>query len=193
MGIVLAMRPPGPEACARWNSVEATSPPEGLATGVYDVHQAEVHFQQDQDAEAAFERIRGRLFAYDIFPSQVMRHVTCPGPAIERGTLIVQQVGMGPLRLESAVRVVEVWDTATDGHREAGFRYVTLAGHPERGVASFAVHRDEAGVVRITLDARSQPGTRVSRVGRPIARPAQLAMTRAALRRLSAQLNAPHM
>jgi|ERR1022692_2603824 uncharacterized protein (UPF0548 family) len=185
MGIVLALRPPGPEACAKWNAVEPTSPPEGLPTGVFDVHQAAVQHQQGEDAEAAFERIRDRLFAYDIFPPKLIRHAICPGPAIERGTLIVQQVGIGPLRLESAVRVVDVWDRDTDGERDAGFRYVTLAGHPERGVASFAVHRDDSGVVRLTLDARSQAGTLLTRLGRPIARPAQLAMTEAALRRLA--------
>ena len=143
-----------------------------------------MHLHENEDADAAFERIRARLFAYDIFPSRVMRNVICPGPAIERGTLIVQQVGIGPLRLEFAVRVVEVWDRATDGQRDLGFRYVTLAGHPERGVASFAVHRDESEVVRLTLDARSQAGTLLSHLGRPIARPAQLAITKAALKRL---------
>ena len=186
MGIVVAVRAPGLEACAKWKAVEPTSPPEGLPTGIYDMHQAPVHLQQNEDADAAFERIRARLFVYAIFPSRVMRNVICPGPAIERGTLIVQQVGIGPFRLESAVRVVEVWDRATDGQRDAGFRYVTLAGHPERGVASFAVHRDESGVVRLTLDARSQAGTLLTHLGRPIARPAQLAVTKAALKRLAA-------
>ncbi len=185
MRIVLAVRPPGPDACIRWEKVKPTSPPAGLPTGTYDIHEAEVRCLPREGADAAFERTRARLLAYDIFPPRLIRHTICPGPEIERGSLIIQQVGFGPLRLESAVRVVDVWDTATEGRREAGFRYVTLAGHPERGVASFDVHRDQTGAVRLTLEARSQAGTLLTRVGRPIARGAQLAMTRAALKRLA--------
>jgi uncharacterized protein (UPF0548 family) len=186
MGIVLTVRKPGPEECARWAAVAPTSPPEGLPTGVRDLHEAEVQRQRGEDGDVAFERIRARLFSYDIFSPNLVRSVICPGPTIERGTLIVQRGGVGPLRLESAVRVVEVWDRDdAGGRREAGFRYVTLAGHPERGVAWFAVQRDESGAVRLTLGAVSQPGTLLARLAGPIARPAQLAMTRAALRRLA--------
>jgi uncharacterized protein (UPF0548 family) len=151
----------------------ATSPPEGLPTGIYDRHQAQVHCLPGEDADAAFDRVRRHLFAYDIFPPKLIRFVLCPGPNIETGGLIVQRAGVGPLRLESAVRVVEVWDRDADGAREAGFRYVTLAWHPERGVASFAVHRDKSGNVQLTLEARSQAGTLITRLGRPVARRVQ--------------------
>jgi uncharacterized protein (UPF0548 family) len=130
-------------------------------------------------------RIRRQLFAYDIFPPSIVRFILCPGPTIEVGRLIVQRAGVGPIRLESAVRVVEVWDTNAGDDREAGFRYVTLAGHPERGAASFAVCRDSLGVVQLILDARSQPGTLMTRISRPVARRVQLAATKAAVKRLS--------
>jgi uncharacterized protein (UPF0548 family) len=152
---------------------------------VYDRYEAEVHRRRGEDADAAFDRIRRQLFAYDIFPPKLIRFVLCPGRTVELGGLIVQRAGFGPIRLESAVRVVDVWDRDADNARDAGFRYVTLAGHPERGVASFAVHRDPSGIVTLTLDARSQAGTLVSRVGRPIARRVQMGATRAAVTRLS--------
>lgn len=47
MGIVLALRPPGHEACARWTAAELTSPPEGLPTGIYDIRQLNVLLHSD--------------------------------------------------------------------------------------------------------------------------------------------------
>ena len=185
MKLVLSSRGPGPAACTRWNDAAPTSPPEGLPTGIYDRHQAHVRLLQGEDADAAFDRIRTRLFAYDVFPPSLIHHVLCPDRVIEPESLIVQRAGIGPIRLESAVRVVETWDRDADGERDAGFRYVTLAGHPERGVASFSVRRDSSGEVRLTLDARSEAGTLITRIGRPVARRVQLAATKAALNRLS--------
>src|SRR5437588_9072271 len=109
MRLVLSQRAPGPETCAKWNGVAPTSPPQGLPTGTYDRHEAQVHWLHGEDADAAFERIRTQLFAYDIFPPNLVRFVLCPGRTIEAGGLIVQRAGLGPLRLESAVSVVEVW------------------------------------------------------------------------------------
>jgi len=191
MRLVVSRQTPGSEACARWDEAAPTSPPEGLPTGIYDRHQRQVRLLDGEDPDAAFDRIRTQLFAYDIFPSNLIRFVICPGRTVEPGAPIVQRAGVGPIRLESAVRVVDAWDRDTDGERDAGFRYVTLAGHPERGVASFAVHRDKSGEVGLTLDARSQAGTPVTRLGRPIARRVQLAATRAALKRLSEGVGRP--
>ena len=149
MKLVLSRRTPGPDACTRWNDAAPTSPREGLPTGIYDRHQAHVRLLNGEDADAAFVRIRTRLFVYDIFPPNLICFVLCPERAIEPDSLIVQRAGIGPLRLESAVRVVETWDRDADGERDAGFRYVTLAGHPERGVTSFSVRRDSSGDVRL--------------------------------------------
>jgi hypothetical protein len=86
-------------------------------------------------------RLRSRLLSYDIFPPRFLRFVICPPGELVVGSVIVQRVGFGPVALESAVRVVDVWQRQTDGGQEAGFTYVTLAGHPERGVASFKVRK----------------------------------------------------
>jgi uncharacterized protein (UPF0548 family) len=146
-----------------------------------------VRRRRDESADAAFERIRAQLFAYNIFPPSLISFALCAGRKIELDGLIVQRAGVGPIRLESAVRVVDVWDKDAGDGREAGFRYVTLAGHPERGVASFAVRRDSSGDVRLILDARSQAGTLMARLGRPVARRVQMAATNAAMERLAAK------
>lgn len=185
MRLVLSRQPPDSHALARWETAPATSSAEGFPDSPLDTHEAPVRLLAGEEPDAAFERVRHRLFAYDIFPPNLMRFAMCPPAPTGPGTLIVQRVGFGPLRLDAAVRVVESWDRREGGEREAGFRYVTLAGHPERGMASFRVHRNSAGAVKLSLEARSGPGTLLTRVGRPAARRAQLAMTRAALRRLA--------
>lgn len=134
---------------------------------------------------AAFERVRGRLLAYDIFPPALVRYVICPEPPIRTGATIVQRVQLGILALEAAVRVVDAWDRVEGEMREAGFSYVTLQGHPECGIASFRVRLGGDGTVTVSIDARSQPGLLLTRLGRPIARAFQRAMTKAALRRLA--------
>ncbi len=68
--------------------------------------------------------------------------------------------------------------------RSAGFAYVTLEGHPERGVATFEVQL-RGDEVWVELTARSVAGTLVTRIGRPVARLVQKGITKRALRRLS--------
>ena len=83
------------------------------------------------------------------------------------------------------MRVIDSWDRLLESGREAGFAYATLPGHPERGVASFAVRLDARGRLQVHLEARSEPGLLLTRLGRPVARLFQRSLTRAALRRLT--------
>jgi uncharacterized protein (UPF0548 family) len=87
------------------------------------------------------------------------------------------------LFLESATRVVDVWNgtPAPDGSRSAGFAYVTLQGHPERGVATFEV-RQEREAVFVVLTARSVPGTMLTKVVSPVTRLVQRTVTKQAVR-----------
>jgi uncharacterized protein (UPF0548 family) len=172
-------------ACARWGHANPTSPPEGPQDATVDEYVGEARLLVSEDAAAAFERLSGRLFAYDIFPPRLMRHVVCPPGPLAAGTLVVQQVGLRVLAVESAVRVVETWERTTGSQRSAGFRYVTLAGHPERGCASFEVRLTPDGRVEVVLAARSRAGSVLTTFGRPVARWIQRAATRAALRRLT--------
>lgn len=133
-----------------------------------------------------YARVRDRLLAYDVFPPTLVRYAICPAGPIRVGATIVQQILLGPLALEMAVRVVDAWDRSEGAIHEAGFSYVTLEGHPERGIATFRVRLDEAGGVTILIDARSRPGLLLTRIIRPIARALQRTLTQAALHRLAA-------
>jgi uncharacterized protein (UPF0548 family) len=95
------------------------------------------------------------------------------------GAIIVQRVLLGPLAIEMAVRVTEVFDTQI-GSRKAGFSYVTLHGHVERGVATFSITENEKSF-RFCIESWSSPGTALAWLGRPFARPVQQAFTREAL------------
>jgi uncharacterized protein (UPF0548 family) len=136
------------------------------------------------DPLVVFDHLRQRLLAYDIFPPQIVHAAIWPPGPIRAGATIVQRVVLGPLGLEAAVRVIDSWDRQLESGREAGFAYVTLLGHPERGVASFAVRLEAPGRLSVHIEARSQAGLLLTRLGRPLARLFQRSLTRAALRRL---------
>jgi uncharacterized protein (UPF0548 family) len=168
-----------------------TSAPDGPPGALVDRYEAPARIGPSDTPSAVFARLRDRVLTYDIFPPHVVQATIWPAGPVTPGATIVQRILCGPLALEAAVRVIEVWDQplpsgsdTTDRHGTAGFRYVTLQGHPECGVASFEVRTDAAGEVLVILGARSRPGIWATRLGRPFARRFQQAMTRAALRRL---------
>jgi uncharacterized protein (UPF0548 family) len=150
-----------------------------------DHYEAPVPAPAGESPAAVFERVRGRLFGYDIFPPRLIPHAVCPDGCIDVGSTIVQRVMLGPFGLEAAVRVVDAWNRQEGAAHEAGFSYVTLEGHPECGVATFRVRLDRSGRVTVLVDARSVPGTRLTRLGRPLARGFQKGITIAGLRRLA--------
>ncbi|MDQ6876688.1 MAG: DUF1990 domain-containing protein [Candidatus Dormibacteraeota bacterium] len=185
MLFVLFQHTPGPEACKRWARAPSTSSSAGPPNGVFDHHEADVNLAASERLDAAFRGLRSRLLSYDIFPPRFLRFVICPPGELVVGSVIVQRVGFGPVALESAVRVVDVWQRQADGAQQAGFSYVTLAGHPECGAASFEVRMGRDETIRLVLEARSIPGSVATRLARPLARSIQVALTRAALRRLT--------
>lgn len=185
MNIVCAGRSPLSASCIQWRRAPVTVPPSGSAYLRADRYMALVQPRLGESASATFERTRLRIFSYDIFPSAVLRHAIWPEEPIRPGTVIIQRIQLGLLALEAAVRVIEIWDWRREGVREAGFRYATLQGHPECGIASFQVRQDEHGVVTVVIQARSQPGLLLTRLAGPIARAFQRRGTRSALRRLA--------
>jgi uncharacterized protein (UPF0548 family) len=162
-----------------------SSPPEGPINATIDHYQADVRITPEDTAAAVFGRIRDSLFAYDMFPPWLIHHAFCPPEPLREGTTIVQRVILGPIALEMAVRVIAAWDRHDGSVHEAGFTYATVAGHAERGVATFQVRWKEGRDVNVLIDARSCPGTLLTRLGRPAARLFQRAITIAALRRLA--------
>lgn len=169
----------------RYLQSAATSDRAGPAKGQRDIYRQRVLVRADERAADAFDRVRRRLFNYDIFPPKLVGHQIVPCGHIALGSTIVQRIGVG-ISLEAATRVVDVWDTTEgDGERCAGFAYVTLQGHPERGVATFEVRQTADDDVFVVLTANSIAGTLLTRLARPLVRLVQRSITRRAVSRLA--------
>ena len=77
-----------------------------------------MHCRRHESGDAAFERVRAQLFAYDIFSPSLMRFSLCSRGRIELGGLIVQRAGVGPIRLEGRKR----FEWSTSGTRTQAAR-----------------------------------------------------------------------
>jgi uncharacterized protein (UPF0548 family) len=176
--------PAEPADCDRWSQQPDTAD-SAWADGVVDRYVMAVAPRSGESAPDRFRRVADRLMSYDVFPTDLMRPTVCAADGrLKVGTVIVQRVRLGFVVIEAAVRVVETAATETADTEEAGFSYLTLAGHPERGVSSFWVIRHGDDVV-FRIEARSRPGTVMTRIGRPISRLFQRRATRAALRHVA--------
>lgn len=162
-----------------------SAPPEGPLYATVDHYKMQARADPDVSPSELFERVRERMFDYDIFPPGLIRAVICPSGSVARGATIIQHMVLGPVALEMAVRVIDVWDRDDGGVREAGFTYATVAGHPECGIATLRVRIQQVGPVLVLVEARSRPGLLLTRLARPLAREVQRGLTRAALRRLA--------
>ena len=89
-------------------------------------------------------------------------------------------LGSSLLAIAAPCRISQVIDEP----RRAGFAYVTLEGHPEKGTESFVVELDALGDVRFTVEARSRPGSAIVRVGSGPSRVVQHRIARGYVRSL---------
>jgi uncharacterized protein (UPF0548 family) len=181
MHVMLARVRPGADPCARWRLRAPTSTREGMPTWRHDRYEAEVVRPANETPEAAFERVWTKVAHYRIFPDALLWAAICPPGEVTKGAVIVQRFRVWRVTLECAVRVIDRWDERTGHTRRAGFRYVTLAGHPERGVESFEVRSDATGRITVMIDARSRAGTLLTWLGHPFARRVQVTATERAL------------
>ena len=140
-----------------------------LPSGYHHVH-AEVELGRGDET---FERAGAALAAWaphraagiELFPST---------PALVAGeTLLLTFRTMG-LHVVAAARVV--WTVDEPDRR--GFGYGTLPLHPESGEESFVMERAADGVVRFVITAFSRPATALTRLGGPVGRRVQAAVTR---------------
>ena len=167
-------------ACDRWTMSPTTDSLEGTE-GVIDHYSKDVGGPAYQ-SEVAFRLLEERLLTYAIFPPRLMRAQVCSDDGrIREGTTIVQRVALGPFALEAGVRVVRVWHNLDGDAEEVGFTYATLRGHPERGISTFRIRRSRQGRITFVIDVRSQSGSWLTRLTRPIARRYQRQATEAAL------------
>ena len=107
------------------------------------------------------------LFAYDIFPSLIMRAESQwirENRAMRIGDIIVQRAVLPPIGFglcaEFAVRISHIFSEAT----KLGFAYETLVGHLERGVSEF-YFEDRNGELFFVIHTFSEPGHWLSRLG----------------------------
>ena len=157
--------------CDRWSSLEGNASRELVARDGF------THDRYESDFVYDFGRAVERLLAYKIFaPHRMIARVCAADGRVALGATIIQRVVLGPMALETAVRVIELQVTAD----RASFAYATLRGHPERGIASFAVHR-EGNRGRFIAEAWSRAGSWLTMVGRPISRALQRRITEEAV------------
>jgi uncharacterized protein (UPF0548 family) len=99
--------------------------------------------------------------------------VRATAPHVTAGEDVLLGFGVGLIRLPIPCRVVYLVDEPD----RRGFAYGTLHGHPEAGEERFVVGLGEAGEVTIEVTAFSRPALWWSRLGQPIGRRIQAAVT----------------
>jgi uncharacterized protein (UPF0548 family) len=174
-----------PFECQRWAGCSPTAATADHI-GIHDVYT--VPLLGSGNPASIVESARAVLFCYDVFPAHRMRHHVCTDDGILRaGALVVQRLIAGPLAMEAAVRVAEVFDERA-GHGHAGFTYTTLEGHIERGAATFSVGLDASGAPIFRIESWSRPGSAVAMLGRPWLRWMQRRSVHEALRHVQARV-----
>jgi uncharacterized protein (UPF0548 family) len=139
-------------------------------------------FSDPQDAEAAFERVRDRILRLRLFPPQsISLYADTPDARAALGATVVQHFFLGPLAVESGVRIVGLEDRADDASRHVSLTWATLKGHPERGIETFSARMDAGGMIHVAIHARSRPGVLVVRLASPIARRLQVRLSHQSL------------
>jgi len=166
---------------ARWTSKALNFTPERARAGRHDTHTARIAAVDGESRAAARDRAIDALFRYRVFPPHRMRaHIATPDGRVAGGATIIQRVRLGPLAMEMAVRVIDVFDErSVDG--SVGFTYGTLEGHSERGLATFAIDPDGSDGLRFRIETWSSPAGVVGVLGGPIARKVQQRFTGEAL------------
>ncbi len=157
--------------CERWSRLESTASWSDTSDDRF------VHDSYSVRFVGNFETARDALLAYRIFPpNRMFPKVSTPDATVALGATIIQRIVLGPLAIETAVRVINV-QISSD---RASFAYATVRGHPEHGIASFGLTR-QGDKVEFEAQAWSRSGTWLTRLGRPVSRWLQKALTRQAV------------
>ena len=168
-----------PIACAHWPACSPTVPADSRE-GVHDSYAIALTVA-GEDSGTVLEKAIRALREYRIFPANRMRHAFCPSAQeLTSGTTIVQRVFVGPLAVEMAVRVIDVFDHRGEDRR-IGFTYVTLEGHMERGIATFSLRLSRTNEVTFHIESWSRPGNWLAALAQPLARAVQKRFTKEAL------------
>lgn len=157
---------------ARLRAEQVTAPPglsvDGVPPAGFRRFSHTVTLDRHDLASAADD-----LFAWRVHQRAGLR-VQSSDAVLQRETVVLLRLGLGPAAVRIPCRVVEVVDEPD----RKGFTYATLPGHPECGVERFMLEIAEDGGVRFRVSAVSRPATLLTRLGGPVARAAQDVMTR---------------
>jgi uncharacterized protein (UPF0548 family) len=138
-------------------------------------------------ADGPFRRARAAIFRYDVFPPWLMRPMLLRTPVQVGDTVGLRYLGFRVVHLFFAARIIEIFDGPAPLGWRSGFTYRTLEGHPELGEETFAVEKDEAGRVEVSLTSWSRGGLWLTRLAAPITRRFQVSANTAALDNLEAR------
>jgi uncharacterized protein (UPF0548 family) len=122
-------------------------------------------------ATTDFELAAERLLSWQVQLSAGLR-VAASHARVEPDAVAVLGLGFGRLALPAPCRVVYVVDEPD----RRGFAYGTLPGHPERGEEAFVLERRD-GAMTFTVTAFSRPASILAKLGGPIERRVQDAVT----------------
>jgi len=133
-------------------------------------------FTRSRVLRSTFETAAETLMTWRVHERAGLR-VAASAARAGAGEVVLLTLGRGPVSVTAPCRILEVIDEPD----RIGFRYGTLAGHPEAGEEEFAIERRGAEVV-FTVHAVSAPATRLARLGGPVATLVQDAITARYLR-----------
>ncbi|HEY4185500.1 MAG TPA: DUF1990 family protein [Polyangia bacterium] len=163
-----------------WERRPPTASPHERS-GIHDCYSIPLPLPQDGDGERLARRAFDALMTYDIFPPDRMHARVCSADGrVRTGVTIVQRIVAGVVAIEAAVRVVDVFETSA-ANTARGFSYVTLAGHAERGLATFTLDVDHDGALSFKIETWSRPAGVAGAVMAPLSRQLQKRFTREAL------------
>lgn len=146
--------------------------------------QGQHHVRREQvigSGPACFAEAAARLLSWEMHRRSGLT-VQTSAAVVAEGSDVLLGFGIGRTRLPAPCRVVYVLDEPT----RRGFAYGTLTGHPEAGEELFVVTLRPDGQVALAITAFSRAALWWSRLGGPVNRLVQAAITRRYLRALEA-------
>ncbi|MFN3218891.1 MAG: DUF1990 family protein [Acidimicrobiales bacterium] len=181
---MISLRRPSPDVIDRYlREVSATSPTH-LPGDPADDMTVEHHAVACGSGEEVWDRGRAAVSSWVAQRGSGMSVTPSHAPVV--GATVVVATRQAGLWVLAPCRVVEVFDEP----RRAGFTYATLPGHPERGIESFTVNRNDAGEVTFDIDVVFEPATLLARLSGPIGHWLQRRGTRRYLDAVSAHCRA---
>lgn len=130
--------------------------------------------------------------SFDVFPPWLVTPVLQRTPLDVGDTVALRYHFLPGIDLFFASRVIDRFDGPDGGLWRTGFRYRTLAGHPEFGEETFCVEKEMAtGRVMAAMRSWSRTGTTLAWLGYPLVRRMQIRANRLAMAHLALVAQGP--